>query len=379
MSESPLTPFTDIPEGPAMKIDEIKDLLSGEAIFQKPEDAESSKSEVGEMDEPKEEVVPTRTKDDIDLGKPKVQFQKGRIEKRSAKTSSLPKQDQSQKASGSKEKIGTKPKSFEKESDPDEQLRYTDSKTMLRDFSVICKSEGIIPMSEYQDVLSREMSTSSGYLTERDLRLFVLGVRSEKLYSSQQLLKDTISSLSQEVSKLVKTQKMIEESRRQLVSAMDVHEKKMVEIVKDTIREEYQSFEEQEEEVEEEKEEKAKPSAPDPKEKYNKTALQISKPGSSKFSQYTRDLKIPAKGVEDMDVSALKVPEDAEEFLPIAMIELGLDEDMAEDEEKMDAVLYGPTYNEKVILFNGLASDELKEAICSKISLYYESEKSSEP
>nr|QIK03947.1 phosphoprotein [Cytorhabdovirus sp.] len=390
MSSGNLTPFRAIPDTDPFPVRDIRELLRDEKIFEDEEETMSVRSDSGLVRTRRVQAVEQKIKDDMDL---QLAYKKGRNPFMDKGEPSTRREMDTKKAqppatkpsSSIKQKIkrpaGEGKSDLRSETSPrdmeDTSPKYENVQSMLKDLTRVCKGEGIIPVNEYQDLLAREMSTADGYLTERDLRMFVIGVRAEKVYSSQQLLKDTISSLSQVVAKLTKTQKALDDSRNQLVSSFETHQNKIVEVVKETVKEKFEEFIDQVDEVNKDEREDAKGKAKiveeEPEESYGEVLDQVIKKKESGASVYLSDITLPPEGLEELDLSELKRPADYLEFGPVAVAELGLPEEVLDDDRKLNALLHGPTFAQKMVLFNGMANDDLKDLICAKMMEYYKS------
>nr|XP_016442196.1 PREDICTED: uncharacterized protein LOC107767643 isoform X1 [Nicotiana tabacum] len=225
---------------------------------------------------------------------------------------------------------------------------------LVKMLTQMCKDEGIIPANEYKDLLIREMSTQDGSLTRKGLRMFVLGVRAEKLYSNQQVLRETMSSLSQEISKLVKIQKQIEETRLKVESGnMSFIEKlssEIPQVIEETIlrQNEYDPYEQREDMGEVisstlGKVDVGKPAASQP---YRAPATIKSHPIHENKRESMDDIRplITPDKLENIDLTGLAFSEEEDTFVNVAIQELNLTKkSVLSDRKAINAMLYGPS------------------------------------
>ncbi|DBA36700.1 TPA_asm: P [Leucadendron betacytorhabdovirus 1] len=245
-----------------------------------------------------------------------------------------------------------------------------DYKALKQDLSIKLKDEGFTPHSEYVDLLYQKMMTYKTPLTSRELEIYTLGIRAEKICSNQQLLVDTVAKLTQECSRMMMTQKALEETRMKYESRLHTVTEKLSDRIIERIDSWYQGEEEKDinshtSEVEGE----VQQAAPAKTASGGSSRTVLTKPPV----HYEQDTEITPMMMISLDTTQLQKPSSKRAFLEKAIPFLNFSIETLQNPARCNALLYGPSREENLVLYNGLAGEDLKTQIKAKIKKYFQS------
>jgi hypothetical protein len=266
---------------------------------------------------------------------------------------------------------GEKDVTKENKEKPIDQGLHTVTKAMMTEkLNQAASKLGVLPPPEFSDLLYRTMMEDKEPMTDKEIRMFLLGVTAERNFSAMKTLGDMIQTLTAETSKLNRISNHLEETRGKIESDA----RRNIEEIKNNHQELVESLYQDVSADVTAPEPSVEISLPEFKWSRGKEVEAIGGSGTKDNDKIILvvmdDIRISVEDLPIVDTSNLPIPADPQEILASIAVALGLSDSTANDPRFQIMVRGGLTKDEKLILIHGKGDDGFSCAMYNKIKQY---------